>query len=227
MALAVERLSGGIWRWTTPHPEWTPDEGGPDGWEPDVACLYLETGGGVLLIDPLVPTDAADRETFLRHLDADVERVDGGVTIALTCGAHQRSAGELAARYAAPVYAPAPHRADMGELALLPLADGDELVGGVIALVTDDTEEAEAVYQVAWRRALVAGDLLLADEHGRLRVAPASWYDQTEQRKRWYRDSLPGFLARLADLEPGAVLPAHGAPVLAGVRETLAAAAAG
>jgi len=227
VTLSVQRLDEGTWRWTTPHPAWTPDEGGPDGWEPDVACLYVETGGGVLLIDPLVPSEAGDRETFLRHLDADVDRVGGGVTIALTCGAHERSAGELAVRYGAPVHAPAHHRGDSGEVALLPLADGDELAGGILALVTDDQEDAEAVYQLGWRRALVTGDLLLADEHGGLRIAPPSWYDQTEQRKRWYRDSLPVFLARLAALEPMAVLPAHGAPVLEGARDKLAAAAAG
>jgi hypothetical protein len=35
----VEELRRCLWTWTAPHPDWTPKDGGPDGWERD-ACSY-------------------------------------------------------------------------------------------------------------------------------------------------------------------------------------------
>ena len=56
--LEIER---GLWRWTGLHPDWTPDEGGPDGWEREVGCVYYETPDAVVLTDPLVPPEDPDR----------------------------------------------------------------------------------------------------------------------------------------------------------------------
>jgi hypothetical protein len=78
----VEELAPGLWRWTS-------------GDEP--AGLYVETAGGVWLIDPLVPPEERDR--FLRALDRDVERIGGTLVVLLTEPSRPRSADELLVRY--------------------------------------------------------------------------------------------------------------------------------
>src|SRR3546814_20899497 len=50
--------------WRLSHPDWTPDA----DWEPPVTSTCVESGGEVLLIDPLAPPDDA-REIWER-LDA-------------------------------------------------------------------------------------------------------------------------------------------------------------
>ena len=77
MALDVSQLGPGVWRWTAPHPDWTPDEAGPDGWGPEVASHYVEVGGAIALIDPQLPPEGPDLDRFLQHLDADAERAGG------------------------------------------------------------------------------------------------------------------------------------------------------
>ena len=91
----VARIDEGLWRWTAPHPEWKPQ----DDWDRDVGCVYWEADDAVVLIDPLVPDEPADREHFLASLDRDVERSARPVSVLLTCEWHERSATELAARY--------------------------------------------------------------------------------------------------------------------------------
>ncbi len=70
--MEVTRLADGLWRWTALHPDWKPGDGGPDGWEQEVSCVYLEAPDHVVLVDPLVPGDERDR--FFEALDRDVER---------------------------------------------------------------------------------------------------------------------------------------------------------
>ena len=43
--MEVERLADGLWRWTVD----------------DARCLYHEAPNGIVLIDPLVPDDEAER----------------------------------------------------------------------------------------------------------------------------------------------------------------------
>src|SRR5919108_611415 len=71
----VEAIAPGLWRWTTPHPDWTPEQGGPDGWEAAVGSVYYEAPAAVVLIDPLVPAETEERERFWRALERDVEAV--------------------------------------------------------------------------------------------------------------------------------------------------------
>ena len=55
--MVVRELAPGLWRWTALHPEWTPEEAEDgEGWEREVGCIYLETPGHIVLIDPLIPT---------------------------------------------------------------------------------------------------------------------------------------------------------------------------
>ena len=59
--MEVSDLGGGLWRWTTPHPEWTPDKDKPGGWGRDVASTYVEVPGAdtLVLIDPQVPREGS------------------------------------------------------------------------------------------------------------------------------------------------------------------------
>ena len=63
--MQVEQLAPGLWQWTSRHPDWTPEQGGPEGWDPDVGSVYAEAYGDVLLIDPLVPADEAREHPLL------------------------------------------------------------------------------------------------------------------------------------------------------------------
>ena len=98
----VDEIAPRLWRWTAPHPAWKPsDAEGGEGWEHEVGCVYLEAADAVVLIDPLIPTAPDERERFLTHLDADVERAGTPVAVLLTVAAHERSAPELAERFGA------------------------------------------------------------------------------------------------------------------------------
>ncbi len=146
--MEVQEIAEGLWRWTAPHPDWTPEEGGPDGWEPDVGCVYYEGPDAVCLIDPLVPEGKDER--FFRALDRDVERAGEPVAVLVTVHWHSRSADEVAARYDA-VREP-PHGVEPMEI-----------------------ERAdEHVFWLPEQRALVVGDVLLGADGG-LRVCPVSW----------------------------------------------------
>jgi glyoxylase-like metal-dependent hydrolase (beta-lactamase superfamily II) len=206
--MKAERLADGLWRWTGVHPQWEPepDEGLPR----EVGCVYYEAEDAVVLIDPLVPTEA--REHFLESLDRDVERARRPVAILLTCPWHARSAGELAERYGATVSV---HGDDPRQ----PLAGarqydfGDTLPGGVTSF--DAHFHGEALLWIPPHGTLVAGDVLSVPESG-LRVAPDEWL-QPEERGGRMRESL-GFLL---ELPVERVLVGHGEPVLANARAAL------
>ena len=140
--MEVTRLDDGLWRWTTAHPEWQP--GG--GWEQDVGCVYWEAADAVVLVDPLVPTEEAERTRFLDALDRDVERLGRDVAVLVTCSWHRRSADELGERYGARILAP---------------GDGP-LPAGVTAV--DAPTASEVVYWLAGAAAVVPGDVLLGTD---------------------------------------------------------------
>ena len=82
-AVDVLEIAPGLWRWATYY----------DDWKANVGCVYCETDDGVVLIDPLVPADEAER--FWQALDRDVERVGGPVHVLLTVFWHVRSTAEV------------------------------------------------------------------------------------------------------------------------------------
>jgi glyoxylase-like metal-dependent hydrolase (beta-lactamase superfamily II) len=145
--MRVDELATGLWRWTGLHPEWTPAEGGPDGWEQEVGCYFYEGPDAVVLIDPLVPPEDPDR--FFTALDRDIERAGRPLRILLTVDDHRRSSTELAERYGGTI---------------------GELPAGVeVAL----DEWGDRVYWIAAHRSLVFGDILL-ERSGSLEV-PRAW----------------------------------------------------
>lgn len=216
--MTVEEIRPGLWRWTCRHPDWTPDEGGPDGWDAEVGCVYHETPDAVVLIDPLVPADGTDRERFLRALDRDVERLGLPVAVLLTTHWHERSAGELRDRYAsgpgATIWAARTFTADLTMDDVTPFDAGDPLPGGIAAVPT--SRPGQVVYWLPAVGAAVPGDLLLGAGEGGLRVCPDAWLADADA-PREVRQALRALL----DLPIEMVLVSHGAPVLTGARGAL------
>ena len=201
-------IAPGLWRWTGYHEEW----------KEDVGCVYGETPDGVVLVDPLVPPEDTDR--FWKALDRDSERTGGGVHVLVTIFWHTRHTSAMVERYSARVWAPSRGRAAIARRAGVVtdvFRPGDPLPGGVQAFPT--ARATEVVYWIPEHRALVPGDVLLGDEHGGVRMCPASWLPAgTTQVK------LAESLRPLLELPVERVLVSHGAPVLADGRAALAAA---
>jgi hypothetical protein len=158
------------------------------------------TGEALVLIDPLVPDDGWDA------LDALVEGAGVPVATLLTVEWHVRSADAVRARY--------------------PQWRGTGLPDGVVGRELGIPAFRETLYWLPAHGALVAGDILLGDDAGGVRVAPASWFSANEEEKSWYANDLPGDLAALAELPIERLLVSHGAPVLEGGSDALAAALA-
>lgn len=219
--MEVRQLAPGLWRWTAAHPDWTPAEGGEEGWEPDVGCVYCEAEEGIVLVDPLVPTEPDERERFWRALDGDVRRVGSAPAVLLTISWHTRSAREVAARYAgARVLACAAAREEMEARTDVGgwFQPGDPLPGGIEAYGTPHRHEV--VFWLPSHAALVPGDVLLGDGAGGVRLLPDSWLGDVS------RNDLLASLRPLLELPVERVLVSHGEPVLEGAREALARALA-
>lgn len=204
----VQQIAPGLWRWTGYHEEW----------KEDVGSVYVETGDGVVLIDPLVPP--GDEVRFWSALDRDVQRVGGEVHVLVTVFWHTRSAREMVQRYQARVWAPRRGRAAIERRAGV-VTDAfhpdDRLPGGLQALRT--ARATEVVYWIPEHRAFVPGDVLLGNADGGLRMCPASWLPESVDL-----DKLAASLRALLDLPVERVLVSHGQPVLGDGRAALAAA---
>ena len=224
--MQVDELRRGLWRWTGLHPDWTPDEGGPNGWEQDVGCVYYEAPDAVVLIDPLVPPEDAER--FWSALDRDVERAGNDVHVLLTVFWHGRSSREIADRYGAEIWAheKALHVEQTAAEAAggvhtqaareveptRTFAFGETLPGGVEPV--DAVRFDEAILWIPEHGALVFGDVVLG---GPLRLCPESWLGESTHA------DLKEALRPLLDLPVELVLPSHGEPVLEDGHAALAA----
>jgi len=195
----VQQLAEGLWRWTTFHPEW----------KQVVGCVYHEAADAVVLIDPLVPDDEADR--FWKALDRDVKKVGKPVHVVVTVFWHTRSSREIAKRYGAAVWAPTRGRAAIERRAGAvtdTYGPGDSLPGGVVPYAT--ARAAEVVFWIPKHRAVVPGDVILGADAGRLRLCPQSWLPENVGQAK-LRDSLRPLL----ELRAQRVIVSHGEPVLA------------
>ena len=200
----VQQIAPGLWRWTARHPDWTPEEGGPDGWEPDVASVYLEGDDAVVMIDPQVPGEPGERHRFLEALDRDLRRAGKPLAVLITVRWHGRSADYLRERYPdVTVWA----RDDVVDaVATHRFAPGDALPAGVEAI--DAGRAHEVVFWIPRHRTLVAGDALLGAAGGGLRPIPDSWVDDAAVEK------VRAALLALLDLPVDTVVVTHGEPVL-------------
>src|SRR5262245_50070834 len=103
--MEVTPIAGGLWRWTAPHPEWTPEKDKPGGWGRMVGSVYYEPAAAgakaLTLVDPLAPPAGSEEaRKFWAALDRDVERARLPVVIFTTVGYHKRGAAEIQRRYA-------------------------------------------------------------------------------------------------------------------------------
>jgi len=88
----VQELAEGLWWWTAAHPEWTPEQGGPDGWQRDVSSYAFDCGDTFILVDPQSPPSLLDN------------LADGRSTaVVLTCDWHRRSTDNVVERLGAKV----------------------------------------------------------------------------------------------------------------------------
>ena len=196
--MRVTRIEEGLWRWTGRHEEW----------RQEVGSVYVETGDGVCLIDPLVPPEEPER--FWEALDRDVARAGGVVHVLVTVFWHTRHTAAMVDRYDARVWAPARGRAAIARRAGLvsdPFAPGAALPGGIVAL--DTVRANEVLYHLPARRTIVVGDVLLGGKEGGLRLCPAGWLPA-----RIGQRELAASLEPLLGLDLERVLVSHGEPVL-------------
>ena len=202
--MEVDRIADGLWRWTARHPDWEPGE----DWDEEVACVYYEADDAIVLVDPLVPAEEAERERFLAALDRDVVKAGRPLAVVLTIFWHERSAAELVERYQGSlwVHAPAVPRVDAN--VTHPFAAGDRLPGGLEAIEVHKRDEV--LLWIPGHRALVAGDALIGDGRGGIRLPPDDWYDD-ELTTEEYRETLRPLL----ELPVERVLLAHGDPNVA------------
>ena len=189
-SLSVDEIVPGLWRWTTPHPDWTPNAapGSPADWEQRVGSVLYVNPHAAVFFDPLLPADARAFWTW-----AD-ERVAGRpVTVLTTLGWHRRSRPAFAERYAASV-----SRAKRN------------LPPGVESFVVRGA--GETIYWLPEHRALIPGDRILGGPGGGLRLCPQSWLRYLPTRMTLAE--LETRLRPLLELPIERVLVSHGDPVL-------------
>ncbi len=194
--LPVEIVPG-LFRWSAPHPEWSPGVAATDNayWDQEVGCVLYEVGGVLALFDPLLPSEG--REAFLGWLD---ERVAGRpVSVLTTIRWHRRDRGVIAERYS-------PNTTRVWNL--IPSGVEPHVLRGA----------GEIVYWLEGAATLVPGDRLLGDGHGGLRLPPESWLES----ERVDRRGLAALLEPLLELPIERVLASHGEPVLHDGRAALA-----
>ncbi len=198
----MDELRPGLWTWSAPHPSWTPDEGGPEGWDRQVRSYALDAGDALVLFDPIEPPAEALELVAGRSLE-----------IVLTVFWHRRSSLALINERGATVRAFATGIEQI-EMPAAPFQLGDTLPGGIEAKPGGYAEEA--VFWIPSHRALVAGDVLLGGKQG-IRVQPDSWIAEGQTP-----EMIRAQLRPLLDLPVELLLPAHGDPVTEDAHATLA-----
>jgi glyoxylase-like metal-dependent hydrolase (beta-lactamase superfamily II) len=187
----MRELQSGLWHWAAPHPEWTPNDGGPEGWPQEVSSYAVDTGECFVVFDPVAPPSLVDELASGRD-----------PVVVLTCRWHERDSASVVERLGAPVYSP-PQAGAEGAVTPRDYEPGDELPGGVVAQAA--VEAADLVLWIPGHRALVFGDTLI--DRGNGLEIPATWAPEgvtLEQRAAALRP--------LLDLPVLHVLPTHGPP---------------
>ncbi len=209
----MKAITAGLWYWTAPHPDWTPNEPGDQA----VTSYAIEDGEQVLLFDPIDPPAEILGPTTQRD-----------VVIVLTAPWHERDTKRLVEQLSATVYSPPPdtakdlmekygisaERAGDGspDLAWLKVEDGpewhpyqtgDRLPFGIE--VFPGREHNDLVLWVEQKASIITGDTLVDFGNG------------LEINERWLRDevsrdSIVEGLQPLLDYPIDHVLPTHGRP---------------
>jgi hypothetical protein len=184
-------VAPGLWLWRLPHPDWHAE----CGWEPAVTSTCVESGGEVVLLDPLLPPEQAD-DVWTR-LDARPP-----TAVVVLKPDHVRDVDLVVGRYGARAFGPSLFWRDgVPETELEPIEPGHELPGGLVALY-DGRGRNETPLWLPEQRALVFADALTAPG-GALRVWATPWHEER---------ALPALRA-LLELPFERVIVSHGEPV--------------
>jgi glyoxylase-like metal-dependent hydrolase (beta-lactamase superfamily II) len=201
--MGAQEVTTGVWRWAAFHPEWNQE----------VACAALESGGRLVLIDPLLPAGAAG-EAALSGLGAareDRQPID----IVLTVFYHERSAGAIADAVPGTTLWVVHEGAEKVESEVTnPFRPGDALPGGLAALSTARIDEV--VLWDASSRSLFVGDVLLGRGPEGIELCPESWLPDGVGTDDLVRSLMP-----LLDQPVARILPGHGEPLLRNARASL------
>lgn len=191
MSVELIDVAPGLWVWRTDYPDWRPEA----GWERAVTSTCVESGGEVVLIDPMEPP--ADDTAFWERLDARPPTL-----VAILKPDHVRDVDVFVRRYGARAFGPYLLWPDnIPETRLTGIEPGDELPGGLLALY-DGRGRGETPLWLPEQRTLVFADGM-TERDGRLLVWGTPWHEQRV---------LPAFRELLA-LPFERVIVSHGAPV--------------
>jgi glyoxylase-like metal-dependent hydrolase (beta-lactamase superfamily II) len=186
----IRDVATGLWLWRVRHPHWRP---GLD-WDPIVTSTCVESGGEVVLLDPIVPPDDAD--ALWERLDAHPPTL-----VVVLKPDHVRDVDLFVRRYGARAFGPSLFwRDDIPETDLEPIEPGSQLPGDLIALY-DGRGRNETPLWLPQQRALVFADAL-TERDGDLRV----WWSPSHEER-----ALPALRA-LLDLPFEHVIISHGEP---------------
>ena len=186
----VVDVAPGLWLWRLDHPDWAPHV----EWKPPVTSTVAESGGEVVLLDPLAPPDGHDA---WERLDARPPTV-----VAILKPDHVRDVDLFVERYGCRAFGPYWFwRDNIPETDLEGIQPGSELPGGVVAL-HDGRGRNETPVWVPERRALVFADAL-TERDGELLVWGTPWHEERV---------LPALRA-LLELPFEHVIVSHGEPV--------------
>ena len=186
----VVDVAPGLWLWRLDHPDWAPHV----EWKPPVTSTVAESGGEVVLLDPLAPPNGHDA---WERLDARPPTV-----VAILKPDHVRDVDLFVERYGCRAFGPYWFwRDNIPETDLEGIQPGSELPGGVVALY-DGRGRNETPVWVPERRALVFADAL-TERDGELLVWGTPWHEERV---------LPALRA-LLELPFEHVIVSHGEPV--------------
>lgn len=216
LADVMKRVHPGLWRWTAPHPDWSPWDPVHRtgfGWTQEAGSVCYETPDRLVLIDPLAPPSGTPaNHRFWQALDETIQERRQPVTVLLCTDWHDRSAQEILNRYSrqfgASIWV---HEATpLGSIACEPthtFREGDPLAGEVQAFLIK-SPHPEVAFYLAPARTLVVADALWGTPDGRL------WIGSHEFCSR-----LPRLLEVLA---VETLLPSHAEPIVADAHAVLA-----
>jgi hypothetical protein len=191
MDVEVRDVTTGLWVWRTPHPDWRP---GYD-WEALVTSTCVESGGEVILLDPLAPPAVATG--VWSRLDPRPPTV-----VVVLKPDHVRDVDLFVRRYGARAYGPWLFwRSDIPDTELEPVQPGNRLPGGLVALY-EGRGRGETPLWLPEQRTLVFADALTAPD-GELRV----WWTP------WHEERVLPSLRDLLELPFEHVVVSHGEPV--------------
>jgi glyoxylase-like metal-dependent hydrolase (beta-lactamase superfamily II) len=195
----VQEIAPGLWWWTAPHPDWTPEdlEDGV-GWERIVSSYALLADDAAVLFDPLI------RDWDM--LDRMVEE-HGPPAILITILWHVRSSQQILDRYdGASLWAHEPAAEWIGERTRYTntFNVGDELPGGVESVHMRRIEEV--AYWLPGEHTVVVGDTILRHDD-RAELCPPTWVRKSETF-----DAAEEAVRQLMARAPKRLLLTHGGP---------------